>query len=270
MQKSTVSRLISALEVSLNRQLLYRTTRQIEPTPQGKELFAKCNQSLASLLTGIEESLSNSEPMKGKIRIAAVQDIGVMMLSPIIAEFATMHPLLNIEMLFEDKVDDLVASAIDISVRAGKIRQQSYRGRKVGVVRFILVASPKYLEKIDREITIENLKECDFLSYQPMIQKGHFLFENIGQKFKFVPRLKYQSVSTLALHHMACAGAGVSALPDFMCEEAIKQNKLVHLLKGWGTPPSPISVVTPAKKDPMSTVSIFSNFLSQKLADRFG
>ena len=52
---------------------------------------------------------------------------------------------------FEDKVVDLVSNRIDISVRAGQIKQQSYRGRKAGAVRFILVASPKYLERVGKE-----------------------------------------------------------------------------------------------------------------------
>lgn len=268
-QKSTVSRLISSLESQLNRQLIYRTTRKIEPTPQGRDLFSKCYSSVSSLIQGFESSLKNSQPMQGRIRIAAVQDIGINLVSPIIAEFAAMHPRLEVEMLFEDKVTDLVASAIDISVRAGRIQQQSYRGRKVGSVRFILVASPDYLARTEQNISMENLEKHDFLSYQPMLNKGHFLFEKNDSRIKFTPRLRYQSVSTLALHHMACAGAGISALPDFLCEESFKNNKLVRILKGWATRSMPISVVTPAKRDTESTVAVFSSFLSKKLSERF-
>src|SRR5262245_48655615 len=77
MQKSTVSRSVAALESSLKRQLLYRTTRQIELTPQGKDLFARCNQNLAALLLSVEQSLRSTNAMQGRIRIAAVQDIGL-------------------------------------------------------------------------------------------------------------------------------------------------------------------------------------------------
>lgn len=270
MQKSTVSRAITSLEVSLKRQLLYRTTRQIEPTPQGKEIYSQCHTNLTSLLQGLKLSLEHTTPMRGKIRIAAVQDIGVMLLSPLITEFCKLHPGLEMEMFFEDKVVDLVANAIDISVRAGKIEQQTFRGRKAGSVRFIFVASPSFLERIGREITIDNLKEQDFLSYEPIFQKGHCLFEKGNQSFKFSPKPKFQTASTLTLHKMTIAGAGISALPDFLCENELKQNRLIQVLKNWGTSPKQITVVTPARKDPSSTVSIFSEFLARKLSEKLG
>jgi DNA-binding transcriptional LysR family regulator len=265
MQKSTVSRMISNLEVSLKRQLLYRTTRQVEPTREGKELLSLCGSSISKLILDLELSARRSEPMRGRIRIASVQDIGTALLSPIIMEFCQIHPLLEIDMYFGDDVVDLVANGIDISVRAGRVLQQSYRGRRVGTVKFILVASPIFLERLGVDLDWRILQSVDFLCYRPMLHKGHFMFVHGSQRMKFVPALKYQSSSTMSLLEMAIAGAGVAALPDFLCQDALKAGKLERILKEWATPDCPISVITPAKIDSKSTISIFSHFIASKL-----
>ncbi len=268
MQKSTVSRIISDLEHSLGVKLLYRTTRQIELTSQGRELFAGCRGHVSALIDCWQATKDTSRKIEGKVRLAAVHDMGVVLLSPIISEFSERYPKLQIELLCDDSVINLVSESIDISIRAGKIDQTSFYARKVGTVEFIFVASPQFIERSSEIWTIDNLRLANFLAYQSILH-GHSL--RISQasetkQIKINPHLS--SGSTLAILEMTLAGMGISALPNFLVRDHIKQGKLLQVCKGSRALSKPVSVVTQASKKLSPQIAILANFITDKLSKK--
>lgn len=268
MQKSTVSRIISDLESSLGLKLLYRTTRQIELTSHGKDLFANCHSNITALVECLRATKDTSRKIEGKVRLAAVHDMGIVLLSPIIREFSERYPKLQVELLCDDSIVNLVSESIDISVRVGKIDQTSFYARKVGDVEFVFVTSPKFIERSSEVWTIDVLRQTRFLAYQSILHDGCLKIS----KSKDVKRVKVNplllSGSTLAILDMTLAGMGVSALPDFLVRDHIQQGSLVPLLAGWNALSKPVNVVTQANKKLSPQIALMADFLKSRLSEK--
>lgn len=265
-QKSKVSRSISSLEESLGNQLFFRTTREVKLTPFGKDLYANCYGGFESIKTGLQKTLDHRETMTGTVRITAVEDIGVYFLTPIIARFGGIYPNVHVDMIYTSEVLDLVKNSIDIGFRVGKVSQRSYRIRKVGTVKFILVAAPNFLSRFNHHISIKNLNEFPLLSFKgyQLDKKKLVLFKN-QQKVELSVLPHFQSTSTTALLEIAKSGLGVALLPDFLCRDSIKKDQLISVCNGWHTDEKAFSIVRPSlgKKSPI--VDLFANFVVQEV-----
>lgn len=268
--KSTVSRAISHLEEDLKSQLFYRNTRQIELTSLGKMLYANCREQVDALKSGIKNTLDQSRELEGTIRITSVDDIGTVVLTPVLARFAERYPKLTIDMVFTSEVLDLIRGSVDVALRVGKTKQQSYRVRKVGDIEFILVASPRYLERFPRKLLPKDLSDTDFVAFSEFQteKKGVTLVNGPDTVTVKVP-VRFNSTNTASILELVKAGMGIGLLPDFMCSDPLKKETLLAVCKGWHTKSMPVSLVTPAHKKESPAVKLFTDFLYENLKDVF-
>lgn len=274
--KSTVSRAVSALEERLAGQLLYRTTREVTATELGQKLFDHVAASMTSLLAGLDvvQRENISMTMNGTIRITSVEDIGNHIVTPVLARFSEKYPDLKFDMIYSLKVIDLVKDAVDIAVRIGPVKQQTYRARKVGYVTFVLAASPRYLERqaigrvnVQRPESLESM-DILMLTEKP-VDPARVELRNGQQHIRLKLQAKHLSNSTEALLTLAKNGRGVALIPDFMARPAFLDGSLVEVCRGWHLAPMPVSIVTPAKRKLSPVVEAFSGFLYESLRQSF-
>lgn len=269
--KSTVSRAMAYLEDYTQSQLFYRTTRRLELTSAGQALYASCREGFAKLDADLRSSLDLSRQLKGLIRLTSVEDIGVALVVPAIAKFTDLYPQVRVDMHFTLDVVDLVQHSIDVAVRVGSTSQLTHRIRRVGQVSFILVASPKYLERFRGIVTPADLVNADLMVMQSrkIEHTGVTLFKNKDkEKILLKVQPKFQVESSAALLELAVLSKGIALLPDFTCEEFLRKGSLEQVCKGWHTATKDISVVSPShrKKSPM--LDLFTQFLADYLTDK--
>lgn len=272
--KSTASRAVSALEERLGAQLLYRTTRDVTATEMGQKLFDHVAAGITALLAGIDATQRENTPMSGTIRVTSVEDIGNHIVTPILARFSEKYPDLKFDMIYSLKVLDLVKDAVDIAVRVGPVKQQTYRARKVGYITFVFAASPRHLERhaIGRVNILrpESLEALDILLLtQKPVDPNRVDLRNGQQHMRIKLKPKHLSNSTEALVAMAKNGQGVALVPDFMARPGFQDGSLVEVCRGWHLAPMPVSIVTPAKRKLSPVVDAFSGFLYESLKQSF-
>jgi DNA-binding transcriptional LysR family regulator len=78
---------------------------------------------------------------------------------PTIPGLLSRYPGVSVEVDFDDHVVDLVASAYDLAVRGGHIRDSALVSRPVCRLNLVVVASPGYLAQHGVPRTIEDLNE---------------------------------------------------------------------------------------------------------------
>lgn len=262
--KSRLSRRLAALEKSLETQLLYRTTRQMQLTEAGKEYYRKCAPLLQNLQEANTTLTSKSEQLSGTIRVTAPEDFGKMILSHLIDEFLKIHPKVRFDVVLAGAYLDLVKESIDVAVRIGSLKDASLKSKKVLELSSIVVASPAFLEKHGTVSRPEQLREVPCLSFTFM-RKG--LWRLLREKHEV--RIKTEG-SVIAnspefMYHFALLGRGAALLPPFLCEEALKDGRLVHILKGWASPSVPIHLLTPAQKETSLRTKLFMGFVWERL-----
>ena len=119
--KSIVSRRVARLESSLGARLLTRTPRGAQPTELGRAYFARASNSLAELEAAHEIVAEAMAEIAGPIRIAGPMSFSIEHLAPALADFAGLHPRVEFDVSFDDRLVDLVAGGFDLGVRIGNL-----------------------------------------------------------------------------------------------------------------------------------------------------
>ncbi len=83
--------------------------------------------------------------MRGTLKIAASLALGRHVVAPLIPEFTSLHPNLQIELVMTDRVVDHIAEGIDISIRFEEQLEPSLIARRLAVVPMVICASPAYI-----------------------------------------------------------------------------------------------------------------------------
>lgn len=142
---TSLTRKISDLEARIGARLLNRTTRSLSLT----EVGAAYVQAARRIVDDVEEaeraaSGEYAEP-RGELVITAPTMFGRLHVVPIVAQFLSEFPKIDIRLLLTDSVVHLVDERVDLAVRLGKLADSSLVARQVGVMRAVTCASPGFL-----------------------------------------------------------------------------------------------------------------------------
>jgi DNA-binding transcriptional LysR family regulator len=144
--QSQVSRMIAELEASLGSRLLARTTRAVVPTEAGIEFLARMEPILAAL-DDAENSVRETGELRGRLRIGMPSTMGNRVIIPRLSVFTDAHPKLHIELLLDDKWQDMVREAVDVGIRVGNLPDAAGTAQIIGRMHRVVVASPGYLRR---------------------------------------------------------------------------------------------------------------------------
>ncbi len=85
--------------------------------------------------------------LSGKLRVSAATTFARLMVIPRLPEFLAQHPLLDIDILLDDRVIDVVAEGIDIALRMGAMLDSTAVARRLATGARSVVATPAYLAR---------------------------------------------------------------------------------------------------------------------------
>lgn len=263
--KSIISRRITRLETDLGTRLLSRSTRGIIPTEAGIEFKARCDRILAELNEARDAVAQQGRSVRGRLRLSAPLAFGVRHLAPVLADLASAHPDLEIDVSYTDRVVDLIGERFDAAVRIGSLRDSSLVVRKIAPVHAVLVASPGYLARHGRPRTPQDLVGHECLIYTgSLVPEWQFLSGK--RRFAIRPEGRLRSDSGEAILQWAIAGIGIADSPSFLVSDAIESGALEPLLLSYPRPEYGIHVVRP----PGSHVPGKVRVLIDTLVERFG
>ena len=134
----------------------------------------------------------------------------------------------------------------------------------------ILVASPAYVARKGLPKAPEDLKnhDCIVYSLNKTLNNWHFSKDGSDQTVAVSGSFRSNSGETnLAL---VLAGQGITQIPVWMVDEHLQRGQLVQLLSDYGTDDMPINIVYPQSRYLPLKVRCFIDFLSDRLAGRYG
>jgi DNA-binding transcriptional LysR family regulator len=115
LSQPAVSRLIADLEAELDVRLFDRSTREVVPTEAGRYLEQAASRVLDELDGVLTHVRTQADPLRGRVRIAAVPTLSAGLVPLCIARSATDHPA--IEIILRDQSQAQVLDA----VRGGEV-----------------------------------------------------------------------------------------------------------------------------------------------------
>lgn len=262
--KSLVSRKISHLEKHLGTQLLFRTTRKINPTDAGYTLFQKCERLFGSLEEAEQSVLNLEDVPRGHLRIVCTDILGEKYISLAAAKFSVIHPQLKIDIHVTSRLVDLVAEGYDLAVRYGKLTDSSLKARKVFELPHVVSASPEYFEKNGLPEKIEDLKNhnCLVATFDPC---ATWRFK-VG-KFNVDVDLQgnWRSNNASALITASRQGLGISRLPELYVRDYLRAGELVSIFDEFQYDAFPVWLVYPNTRYVSTKARMFIDYICDNI-----
>jgi DNA-binding transcriptional LysR family regulator len=264
--KSILSRRVARLEEQLGARLLTRTAQGAQPTDIGQAYYARASNILADLEAAQEVVDDAVTQVSGTIRVTAPVSFGSQHLAPALADFAKLHPKVDLDVSLSDQRVDMMAGGFDMAVRIGNLSDSSLVARRIAPVRAVVVASPSYLDERGRPEHPRDLAGHDLLIYAniPVYEQWRFRVGNRWEQVRGHPRFRADNGELL--REAACAGLGVVVLPSFIASSAIASGKLEILLRDYPLDEVGLHLVMPPGRAATARIRALIDFL----AARFG
>ena len=140
----TVSRKISELEAHLNTRLLIRSTRRLALTDAGAAYVAAAKRILDEVSEAERAASGEHAAPRGDLVITAPVVFGRLHVLPVIAEFLSQWPEIDVRLVLSDRNLHLIDDRVDIAVRIGALADSALDSTRVGAVRRVVCGSPAY------------------------------------------------------------------------------------------------------------------------------
>jgi DNA-binding transcriptional LysR family regulator len=257
-----VSRQVTALEQRLNVKLLYRTTRKVSLTQEGSVFYQHCRAVLDGLEQAETAITSLQATPQGKIKLTASVTYGEQQILPLVNNFVSKHPDIEIIAQLSNQKIDLVDEGYDLAIRLGKLNDSTLMAKKLAKRTNFVCAAPSYLEKHGTPHTLSELNQHNCL----LGTRDYWRF-NEGKKDKNIRVSGSVRVNSgYGLVDAALKGLGIVQLPDYYVNEYIKQGRLITLLDHYREPDEGIWAVYPHNRQLSAKIRLLVDYLVEQLS----
>jgi len=267
---AAVSRAIAFLEERVGTELLHRTTRSIKLSEAGERYAAICRRVLTELEEADVVAAGERAVPRGTLSVSAPIISGELVLRPILDAFLDAYPTVTARVTLMDRHVNLIEEGIDIALRIGHLEDSSMIAMRVGEVRRVVVAAPRYLKQHPR---IE--QPADLAKHQ-MITMEHFTSSwtfapaagsSVARTVQFAPRITTNSTRSAVAS--AISGLGVTRLFSYQVTEQVQRGELEVVLAACEDPPMPVHVISPHGRLSVPKVRTFMDFAVPRLRAQF-
>lgn len=255
--KSSVSQRVSQLEQALGLRLINRTTRQLNLTFAGERYLVHCQEMLqASERAGQAIERLRDNP-SGRLRITSPAGIGATLLARVNAAFQREYPDVTLEVFVSDEIRDLVLEGFDIALRTGQPQDSSLIGRRIGYCERLLVTSPGYLSPFPAITHPGQLAQHRCIAHRAW---NEWLLKREGEYYRWLLPPAHMTDNLVYARECALHDAGITLLPRFLSDEAIKAGSLVPVLPEWQAEGNELWLVYPSRKLNSPALACFIDF----------
>lgn len=259
--KSAVSRRLKELETRLDVQLMIRSTRSLTLTDTGRALYEKAVALLADWDETEAVAGDTKTALAGSLRMTAPLSFGVRHLGPMILDFMKLHPQIQLDIDFTDRVVDLISEGRDLAIRIGSLPDSSLIARKFADISVVACASPNYLDKHGYPQTAEDLKNHRELAYGFRTTFTHHYQAPDGSHGQVDIPARLHSTNGEFMRDAAIAGEGVLIAPRFISYENLQDGTLVEILPEYNWTKLGAFAIYPPTRHLSARVRAFVDFL---------
>ncbi|MGK3122723.1 LysR substrate-binding domain-containing protein [Candidatus Pantoea formicae] len=254
-----VSKIVAQLESRLQTRLLTRSTHGLTPTEAGQRYYER---ALAALQEADEAELAArgaGKGLSGKLRISAATTFARLHIIPQLPAFLEEHPELDVDVILDDRVIDLIAEGIDVSLRMGNLPDSGVVARKLATGARSVIATPSYLSKKGEPTTPGDLAKHDAILYNPQPSVWTFTSQDAVVSTALSGRIRVSAAEgqrAAVLSHM-----GLCIASDWMFAEELRNGSVRKVLTSWQLPSIDLWAVFPNGRLASAKARLFAGFV---------
>ena len=266
--KSRLSRRISQLETDLGVRLLQRSTRRFAVTDVGNGVYRHAQTMLAEAQAAREVVERLSAQPRGTVRVSVPVSLAQQELPALLPDFLALYPDVRVQLFVSNRRFDLIDEGIDVAIRVRtKLEDDgSLVLRTFGPIQSLLVASPKYLERMGRPQVPGDLAGHVTLS---MSEDDHAQRWQLHGPAGAVETVELKSrvagFDFPLLRSLARQGVGITLLPENLCAAMVHAGELEVVLPDWRLPDGICHAVFASRRGLLPAVRVFIDFLAERM-----
>ena len=268
--KSTLSRRISELESLLGEKLITRSTRKLAITDFGEGILEHARRLLEETEAASAFAQNRQTTPQGKLRVSLPNEFKALSMDTVLRKFASLYPLVNIELDLSARRVDLILERFDIAIRiAHRLPDDSTLvARKLAVLHNGLYANPDYLKKHGMPSSPEDLlKHQGFVLINSNGDHIPWKLHKDQETWEGVPEHRISSNSVALHQELAAKGMGIIILSETFAKHFVNEGTLVRILPEWSLPSDTVWGVTPGRRLLPTRTQAFFDLFKQTIQD---
>lgn len=233
MSRANVSYHLAQFEKSLGQQLLRRTTRRLEPTEVGFKLYRHGCVIRDELMAARESVAALGRGLHGSVRMSMPTGFGNLVMSDWLIEFKRQYPDISLNLLFENRVDDLLRDEVDIAIRVMSEPPEQLVAIELSKVRYVVCATREYAGQHGLPAVLSDLARVPVITSAVIGRELRLSAYRGGQREELFLRPTLASENFQFLREAVLGGLGVGLVPDYVVHEDVRQGLVVTSLAEW-------------------------------------
>jgi len=267
---AAISRAIAFLEERVGAELLHRTTRSIKLSEEGERYADICRRVLTELDEADAIAAGPRSVPRGTITITAPVLSGEIILRPILDAFLDAHPTVSARLLLLDRPVSLIEEGIDIALRIAHLADSTMVATRVGEVRRLIVAAPRYLKQHPHIAQPGDLAKHQVITMAHLPNSWSFPplpGSSVPRTVQLAPRFTTNSIRGAVASTVD--GRGVGRFFSYQVAEPLRRGELEILLPDDEHPPTPVHLISPQGRLAVPKVRAFLDFAAPRLRAQF-
>jgi DNA-binding transcriptional LysR family regulator len=258
-------RTLAALERELGATLIARTTRRMHITDEGRQYLEHCHAILGHVQDAEALLHSRHAAPQGRLAVTASVGFGRRYVAPIANEFVERYPGVTVDLLFIDRVVNLVEEGLDAAVRIGHLEDSSLVAIPMGKMRRVVCASPAYLRKHGTPRKPEDLRVHRCVRFTGLAPRGEWHFRVNSRRIAIPVQTVINCNLADGAIEACAAGLGLGSFLSYMVAPLRQAGKLKYVLEEFENEPLPVHFVYPSSRIRSTAVRAFADICVTKL-----
>jgi DNA-binding transcriptional LysR family regulator len=265
-EKTRLSRRISALEKRLGVRLLQRTTRALALTEAGQRFFERCVATVEGAQAAFDSVAELRREPAGLVRLSSPVLLTQRCLAHALPGYMTAHPKVSIFVEPTDRTVNVIEERFDIAIRA-KPEIEDVAGlvaKTLGTSQRVLVVSPAFLERHGRPGSPADLPRFITVASTDDIFDGGARWNltnraNRTQQIALKPRVVTSDLRVRL--QAAIHGIGITLLPEQVVSAPLKEGRIERVLSEWSGAKNILHLVYPTPRGMLPSVRSLLDYL---------
>ncbi|PTD16798.1 LysR family transcriptional regulator [Sphingomonas fennica] len=259
-----VSKIVAQLEHRLQVSLLIRSTHGLSPTEAGRHFYERAKSAIAEADEAERAARGAGAALSGRLRVSAATTFARLHIIPRLPGFLARHPQLEVEIILDDRIIDLVAEGIDLSIRMGRLTDSSAIARKLATGARSVLATPGYFARAGAPRSPAELVEHEAVTNSHLADT--WAFERGGKQVSVAVRGRLRVSAAEGQRAAVLADMGLTIASDWMFAPELDQGLVTRALADWSLPPVDLWAIFPGGRMTSAKARAFAGFVEQTLA----
>ena len=233
MSRANVSYHLNQLERSVGAQLIRRTTRRVEATEIGLRLYQHGITIQRELLAAHESVTALGEGLQGRVRLSVPSGYGQLVMADWLIDFKRQYSGIVLDVMFENRVEDLLRDEIDIAVRVIPEPPENLVARELGPVHYVACATRDYAQSHTLPTDLDELHSAPVITAAVVGQQLRVSAYRGETRREVLLEPTLISENFLFLRQAILAGIGIGLVPDYVVADDVERGEVVTMLDEW-------------------------------------